>query len=107
VTQPLLLEQLHDFGIRISSGRLSQFITKDLELFHQEKDALLSAGLSVSNYVHVDNTGARHQGKNDYCTHVGNELFTWFSSTESKSRINFLSLLQKGLNAQYVLNEGA
>jgi hypothetical protein len=107
VTQPLLLEQLHDFGIRISSGRLSQFITEDLELFHQEKESLLSAGLSVSNYVHVDDTGARHQGKNGYCTHVGNELFAWFSSTESKSRINFLSLLQKGLDAQYVLNEGA
>lgn len=107
VTQPLLLEQLRDFGIRISSGRLSQFITENLEIFHQEKDSLLSAGLSVSNYVHVDDTGARHAGKNGYCTHVGNELFAWFSSTESKSRINFLSLLQKGLNAQYVLNEGA
>jgi hypothetical protein len=30
---------------------------------------LLQAGLSVSQYVHADDTGARHDGKNGYCTH--------------------------------------
>lgn len=106
VTQPLLLKQLQDLGVDISSGRLSQFITDDLDLFHDEKDQLLQAGLAVSQYVHVDDTGARHQGKNGYCTHIGNELFAWFRSTESKSRINFLSCLQ-GNVACYVLNVGA
>jgi hypothetical protein len=87
VTQPLLLEHLRDLGVNISSGRLSQFITDNLDVFHDEKDRLLQTGLSVSRYVHVDDTGARHDGKNGYCTHIGNELFAWFSSTESKSRI--------------------
>jgi hypothetical protein len=48
VTQPLLLKQLLDLGVEISSGRLSQFITDDLDVFHDEKDQLLQAGLSVS-----------------------------------------------------------
>ena len=48
-----------------------------------------------SSYVNVDDTGARHNGKNGYCTHVGNEDFAWFESTESKSRINFLVTSQK------------
>jgi hypothetical protein len=107
VTQPLLLKQLQDLGVDISSGRLSQFITDDLDLFHDEKDQLLSAGLSVSHYIHTDDTGARHDGKNGYCTHIGNELFAWFSSTESKSRINFLSCLSQGSGSLYVLNAGA
>ena len=107
VTQPLLLKQLLDLGVEISSGRLSQFITDDLNMFHDEKDQLLQAGLSVSQYVHTDDTGARHNGKNGYCTHIGNELFAWFSSTESKSRINFLSCLGQGSNYFYVLNAGA
>jgi len=106
VTQPLLLKQLQDLGVDISSGRLSQFITDGLELFHDEKDQLLQAGLSVSQYVHTDDTGARHQGKHGYCTHIGNELFAWFRSTESKSRINFLSCLQGNARC-YVLNAGA
>ena len=63
VTQPLLLKQLLDLGVDISSGRLS--------------------------------------------THIGNELFAWFSSTESKSRINFLSCLGQGSDYFYVLNAGA
>jgi Transposase IS66 family len=107
VTQPLLLKQLQDLGVDISSGRLSQFITDGLEMFHEEKDRLLQAGLSVSQYVHTDDTGARHDGKNGYCTHIGNELFAWFSSTESKSRINFLSCLSQGSTQTYVLNAGA
>jgi hypothetical protein len=107
VTQPLLLKQLQDLGVDISSGRLSQFITDGLDVFHDEKDQLLQAGLSVSQYVHTDDTGARHDGKNGYCTHIGNELFAWFSSTESKSRINFLSCLSQGSDYFYVLNAGA
>ena len=107
VTQPLLLAQLHDLGIRISSGRLSELITENLEVFHQEKDELLEAGVKVSNYVQTDDTGARHDGQNGYCTYIGNELFSWFNSTQSKSRINFLSLLKHGLKADYVLNVGA
>ncbi len=107
VTQPLLLKQLQDLGVDISSGRLSQFITDGLDVFHDEKDQLLQAGLSVSHYVHTDDTGARHDGKNGYCTHIGNELFAWFSSTESKSRINFLSCLGQGSDYFYVLNAGA
>ena len=107
VTQSLLLKQLQDLGVDISSGRLSQFITDGLDMFHAEKDQLLQAGLSVSQYVHADDTGAHHNGKNSYCTHIGNQLFAWFSSTESKSRINFLSCLGQGSTQSYVLNAGA
>ena len=107
VTQPLLLEHLRDLGVNISSGRLSQFISKCLDAVHDEKDPLLQVGLSVSRYVQVDDMGARHDGKNGYCAHIGNELFAWFSSTESKSCINFLSCLGQGSAQSYVLNAGA
>jgi hypothetical protein len=50
VTQPLLLKQLQDLGVDISSGRLSQFITDGLDMFHDEKDQLLQAGLSVCSH---------------------------------------------------------
>ncbi len=106
VTQPLLLEALHEWGIDISAGQIDRLLTEDKDVFHAEKAGLLSAGLSVSNYIHVDDTGARHQGKNGYCTHIGNEFFAWFESTNSKSRINFLQLLRAGYE-DYVLDEEA
>ena len=106
VTQPLLLEQLREWGVDISAGQLSRILTEQKDIFHHEKDHILSTGLSVSDYVNVDDTGARHNGKNGYCTHIGNELFAWFQSTESKSRINFLELLRTG-QTDYVINKDA
>jgi hypothetical protein len=50
----------------------------------------------ASSYINVDDTGARHQGKNGVCTHIGNDLFAWFESASSKSRTNFLTLLCAG-----------
>ena len=38
-----------------------------------------------------------------HVTHIGNEWFAWFKSTESKSRINFLELLCAG-HIEYVLS---
>jgi len=106
VTQPLLLEQLWELGVDISSGQLNRILTEDKDIFHDEKDAILETGLKVSAYVNVDDTGARHDGKNGYCTHIGNELFAWYQSTDSKSRINFLELLRAG-HMDYVINEDA
>ncbi len=71
VTQPLILEQLGEWGIQISTGEISAIITAEKDAFHAEKEALLQVGLQCSAYLHVDDTGARHQGKNGYCTHNG------------------------------------
>jgi hypothetical protein len=103
VTQPLLLEALHEFGIEISAGQISNILIEGHDEFHSEKDEVLSTGLEISSYINTDDTGARHKGKNGYCTHIGNEFFAWFESTDSKSRINFLKLLRAG-HTDYVIN---
>ena len=103
VTQPILLEQLGEFGIDISAGQLSNLLIEEKERFHQEKDRILSVGLQVSGYINVDDTGARHQGNNGYCTHIGNQSFSWFESTGSKSRINFLKLMRAG-HSDFAIN---
>lgn len=106
VTQPLILEQLNEIGIAISSGQINRILTEDKDIFHEEKENILKVGLEVSDYVNVDDTGARHQGRNGYCTHIGNEFFAYFESTESKSRINFLTILRAGFE-DYVINSSA
>ena len=104
VTEPLLLIQLHDVGIDISSAQLSNILIKNKEVFHQEKQEILKAGLAHSAYLNTDDTGARHDGENGYCTAIGSPLFTYFESTESKSRVNFLEILQ-GTQKAYTLTE--
>ena len=106
VTQPRLLEQLLEFGIDISAGQIDNILSHGKEAFHEEKKEILTVGMKVSDYVQVDDTGARHDGKNGYCTSIGNEYFAYFASTGSKSRINFLELL-RGNHIDYVINAEA
>lgn len=105
VTQPLIRKQLLEWGIDISAGQLNRLLIENKDAFHAEKADILSAGLAVSSYIQVDDTGARHQGRNGYCTFIGNELFSWFESTGSKSRINFLELLHTGHHDYYLTEE--
>lgn len=90
----------------ISAGQINNIIINDKKRFHDEKDQILSTGLKVSGHINVDDTGARHNGQNGYCTHIGNEYFAWFKSTDSKSRINFLNLLRCE-RTDFVLNAQA
>jgi hypothetical protein len=102
----LLLEQLHPLGIEISAGELNRILTEGKEAFHQEKDELLPAALAVSSSVEVDDTGARHRGHKGACTQIGNEFFAVFTSTASKSRLNFLEILRRP-HTDSVINEMA
>jgi hypothetical protein len=104
VTEPLLLEQLWEYGIDISAGQVHRILTENLEHLHQEKDEVRAAGLAVSSYLGTDDTGARHQGKNGYCTVIGNDLFACFESTGTKSRLNFLQVLH-GRQRRYAIND--
>jgi hypothetical protein len=106
VTQPLIWEQLRELGVDISVGQVNRIITEDKDRFHAEKDEILRVGIAISEYINVDDTGARHRGKNGYCTHIGSQWFAWFESTHSKSRLNFLELLRAGAT-DYVLTRDA
>lgn len=106
VTQPLLHEQLREWGIDISVGQIDALLSATNDGFLAEKDQLLVTALEVSRHITVDDSGARHQGNNGYVTQIGNDWFAWFASTGSKSRINFLQLLHAG-NITYRLNEHA
>jgi Transposase IS66 family len=106
VTEPLLFTQLKETGVLISRGQLSNILTLGKEAFHNEKDELLAAGIAATDQIKVDDTGARHKGKNGYSTIIGNEYFTSIVSTESKSRINFLKILH-GTDYRHLINDCA
>ena len=106
VTQPKLLEQMREWDIDISAGQLNRLLVENKDAYHAEKRDLLRLGLMVSSYINTDDTSARHQGVNSYCTHIGNEWFAWFETTARKNRINFLELL-RGERSDYVLSSEA
>jgi hypothetical protein len=105
-TMPRLLALLRSMGIAISKRQLVRLLNDKHEGFIAEAQNVLRAGLETSPWVSVDDTGARHAGKNGFCTQIGNEWFTWFRTRSSKSRLNFLDLLRAGYT-DYVLNDAA
>ena len=48
------------------------------------------------NLPRVDDTGARHQGKSGFTTHIGSDRFAVFRTGPSKSRLAFLRNLCPG-----------
>ena len=57
----------------------------------------------IEKQVQTDDTGGRHNGQNQYTTIIGNRWFSVFTTTDSKSRINFLKWLQNG-KEEFVIN---
>lgn len=106
MTVPGLLAHLDDLGVSLSKRQLVRLLIDGQEAFVDEAGDVLRAGLETADWISVDDTGARHDGKNAVCTQIGNDLFAWFATTRSKSRMNFLELLRAG-TTDYVINDAA
>ena len=75
-TMPRLLAFLRSVGVSISKRQLVRLLNENHEGLIAEAQHVLRAGLETSPWVSVDDTGARHAGKNGFCTQIGNEWFT-------------------------------
>ena len=90
VTVPRLVAQLRGIGVAISKRQVMRLLIAGQDGFLDENRDVLRAGLRTAAWVSVDDTGARHAGKNGFCTQIGNDDFAWFGTRTSKSRLNFL-----------------
>jgi hypothetical protein len=101
-----LLALICGIGVEISKRQLVRLLTEGQEAFVTEAEAVLESGLKTAQWVSVDDTGARHQARNATTTQIGNDHFTWFGTSYSKSRLNFLEMLCAG-HKDYVINQPA
>ena len=105
-TIPRLLALLRDLGIVISKRQLGRLLIKRQETFLGEARDVLRTGLGSASWITVNDTGARHKAQNGVCTHIGNDQFASFTTTGSKSRLNFLELLNAG-DTTHLVNDAA
>ena len=106
VTSDRITTFLKSLGLVISKRQVLRFLSGDIRAFSDEANAVLRAGLTSASWITVDDTGARHRAKNGVTTQIGNDHFTFFATTFSKSRKNFLELLRAGYQ-DYVINAPA
>ncbi len=91
VSETKILELFHNLNIRIASGTISNILIKKKEVFHQEKEEIVKAGLQSTRYQQIDDTGARVGGQN-YHTHIlCNPLYTAYFTTEKKDRLTIIA----------------
>lgn len=107
MTEPKILELLHNAGIIISAGQLSNMVIKDKQRFHEEKDAVYKAGLSSSAWHNIDDTTTRINGKNQHCHIVCNPLYTAFFTAEHKDRLTVIDVLRNFRERVFCFNDEA
>lgn len=106
VTSERLTALLCGMGLNISKRQVVRLLSKGLEALVAEDEAVLRTGLETARWISVDDTSARHAGKNGFVTQLGDDRFAVFRTTMSKSRRSFLSLLRAG-RTDYVVNDAA
>lgn len=96
MTESAICDLLTEHGVIISPATISRFITDGHALFHQEKAAIVAAGLASSAYQQMDDTGARVGGKNHYTHILCNPFYTAFFTRRRKDRLTVLDILSQG-----------
>ena len=105
MSEPKILELVHTVGMHISAGQLSDFLIKDQEQFHAEREAVVRAGLTSSPWQHLDSTGTSVNGKNEHCHVLCNPFYTAYCTLPSKDRLSLLRVLMGGADPAFRLNE--
>jgi hypothetical protein len=105
MSEPKIKEFLANFNIQISNGQISNLLIKEKDEWHREKDEIYQAGLASSDWQHIDDTGTRVDGVNQYCHIICNPLYTAYFTRPGKDRLTLIKLLQNLPEAQFLLNE--
>lgn len=104
MTEPKILELYRDAGMKISEGQLSNFLIKNQDAFHHEKDVVYEAGLRSSPWQNIDHTATRVNGQNQHCQIVCNPLYTAFFTTEKKTRLTVIDVLRNFSERVFLMN---
>jgi len=100
-------EFLENFGIFISPATISRILTKNNELFDQEKDDIVLAGISSTIYQQIDDTSGRVNGQNHFVQILCNPFYTAYFTMPHKDRLSILKIFLGGNIKNYNFNEDA
>jgi len=107
MSEPKIEEFLGNVGIYISSATISRTLTKNNDLFHQEKADIVQVGLASSRCQQIDDTGTRVKGENQYVQIVSNPYYAAYFTVPHKDRLSVLNILKGGQTRSYLFNEEA
>ncbi len=107
VSQAKQVEFFAHFGLQVSEGQLSNLLIKQQAPFHDEKAAVLQAGLRSTPWHHLDTTGLRVNGQAQHTHVLANPLYTAYVTTTHKDRLAVIEALCNGTPPTFLLDETA
>ena len=107
MTEPKIAALLDNFGIAISSGQISAWLTGAYSGIQEEKRAIVEAGLASSPWQHMDDTGTRVDGENHHCQILCNPWYGAYFTTPRKDRLTILEVLRNGRPPMFRINAEA
>lgn len=106
MTESAIVEFLTTHGVLISSASVARIIVNGYTQFKDEKAAIIEAGLSVTPFQHIDDTGAKVDGKQNYMHVLCNQFYTAYFTRPDKSRLTILDILSCG-NLEFQFDSNA
>lgn len=95
VPEAKIVTLLNEQGIVISAGQGANLLTKKhLADFAAERQAILTAGLTTTDYQQIDDPGLQVAGVNHHLSVLTNPYFACFFIHRSKNAANMASLLE-------------
>lgn len=104
VSQKKLHRELEDRGLSISSGMINNIALGIADVCAEEYQEVARAGIATAEELRVDDTGAYHKGKSWASLVIQNDNFTYFKTSNSKSRMSFLDAL-RAYRPDFVIND--
>lgn len=90
-------------GIIISKTTISRMLTDKHDIFHEEKEDVIDAGLQAT-YQQSDDTSGRVNGKNHYVHILSNPFYTAYFTRPNKDRLTLLEIVCRG-ELKFTLNQ--
>lgn len=93
MTESPIAKVFESFGVNMSKSSVDRILLKDKEPFHDEKQAIFTAGITATSYQHIDDTAARVRGVNQHSHVICNPYYSAFFTREHKDRLTVLTIL--------------
>jgi transposase IS66 family protein len=95
MSEARILELFRSVGVQLSDGELSNLLVKQHTPFHEEREAVVMAGLGSSPWQHLDDTPTRVNGQPGYCHILCNPLYTAYTTLPAKDRLSVVAVLAR------------
>jgi len=105
MSEPKIGEFLENFDVQVSSGSISNILTRSAKDFEQDYHDVLVSGLSSTTYQQTDDTSARVDGSFWHTHILCNPYYTLYSTRPRKDRLAVLEVLQNTDDLRFFLGQ--